>query len=1658
METRNNKKSLEQFQQETQDQFAKVNDMFQQLMNEFQTIKHDRNDGGSGPSGKLIVSGDAAKQYHKLQFPRFGGGDPTGWLYQASQYFEFQNVEPEEQVNLASIHLDGIALQWHRWVTKLKGPMTWAEFSQALLARFGPTDYENPGEALSRLKHTTTVAQYQESFEKLSHQVDGLPEDFLMSSYIGGLKDEVRLEVKMKKPRSLIDAMGLSRMAEEKLGLARKQAQPTRFSTTSYAGRLPSTDSAGILGPGPTNTLALPSPTPTRRISNTEAKARREKGLCYYCDEKYSPGHRCTKPQFFMIHDVAEDEGTPPATESPAADYSETQAEVSFHAITGKIKNKDVVVLIDGGSTHNFIDQSLVDRFGLIIDREVTFEVVVGNREKVLCPGRVNGLSLLIQGFTISTDFWVLPVAACSVVLGVQWLKTLGPVEIDYQELTIGFRLAGARHILQGLKASELQAVPDNELMGLQGLAYLLQIEPFGVTDPTEHVPCLAIRELLKKYDRVFQEPRGLPPVRFQDHHIPLMPNTRPVSSRPYRQPYYQKSEIEKQVRELLHQGLIRPSHSPFASPVLLVKKSDGTWRFCVDYRALNDITIKDKYPIPIRVHEQDVCKTAFRTHEGHYEFVVMPFGLTNAPATFQSLMNDLFRTHLRKFVLVFFDDILVYSRTLDDHLQHLSTVLEILAINRLYAKLTKCCFGVAKVNYLGHVISSSGVAVDQSKVKAVLDWPTPKNAKGVRGFLGLAGYYRKFIKNFGTMAAPLHKLVGNTPFYWDAVTEEAFQQLKKSLTTTPTLGLPDWSKVFTVECDASGVGIGAILTQQGRPIAYYSVPLEGSMLAWSTYEKEMLAIVKAVRKWRPYLLGRPFVVKTDHISLKYLLEQRVSTPAQARWLPKLMGYDFRVEYKKGVTNRGADALSRQAELNFLAVSHVTAAWWAELQQEVKQDTYYHDLPGCFSAKISSHLVQRDGVWFRGNVILLSPASSFIPKVLQHCHASSEGGHFGFHKTLARVKESFWWSGIKERVKKFIQECHICQRFKTESCRPAGLPSSNGYTVIMVVVDRLSKYAHFVLIRHPFTAATIAKEFISHVVKLHGIPSTIVSDRDKVFISSFWQALFKLQGTDLCLSSSYHPQTDGQTEVVNRTLEQYLRCFAGDRPKKWADWLPWAEFSYNTSTHSATKMTPFEAVYGRPPPRVLTYVPGTSKVQAVEELLIDRDKLLRDLRSNLMVARDRMKSKADLKRREVEFSVGDMVYLKLQPYRQTTMAFRLSAKVGPKFFGPYKVIERVGPVAYRLELPPDALIHNVFHVSLLKRCQGDPPTPVSSEVVSKDLPPTGPQPEAVLEERVVKKGKYRPKTEVLVQWKGFPREEATWETKWRFQKAYSDFHLEDKFMFSLNYNQKMCLYTFSISVPAALQLAALSVRTCSMLLGPIVSMAPSKKLWRRWWLDGEDNGGGGEDSRGCRGGDETVVVAYGGVGEDGGGGVISNWLLISCGTMWKFLFLVMMVLTRTRSEEDSRGPTNQSVAIGSASDMVPRSTRRRKRNATTTTDSNQPQVDPPKRRGPNLNLSATKYFENLHEGSKISLTMAGGTKGFVGRTATQFANECGIVICSVCPMNFHKWESAPADIKNLMYEKLQGKFNLLRTDRVFMGHVDFRHQQWKRTRGELSAH
>jgi hypothetical protein len=583
--------------------------------------------------------------------------------------------------------------------------------------------------------------------------------------------------------------------------------------------------------------------------------------------------------------------------------------------VSGYLKRQSVTVLIDTGSTNNFLDEDVAKRLSIPVEPCDQFEVKLADGRTLTCQGKCSRAKLLVQDQELRADFFLLPLGDYEVVLGIEWLRTLGDVLWNFSKLTMKFTLNGQRVTFRGKRGGSVTTVSSHRMERIlkkERQGYLLQLkhEEAEVSDQARP----EIESLLEEFEDIFSEPKTLPPKRAHDHHIPLLPGSAPTNVRPYRYPYFQKAEIEKIVKEMRDSGIIRPSVSPYSSPVLLVRKKDGSWRMCVDYRALNRITVKDKYPIPvidelldelggaqhfskldlrsgyhqIRVHEDDIQKTAFRTHDGHYEFLVMPFGLTNAPSTFQSLMNDIFRPYLRKFVLIFFYDILIYSSSMEDHLEHLRLVFTILREHSLFVKKSKCSFARAEVEYLGHIVSRDGMAADPSKIQAMVNWPMPKTIKALRGFLGLTGYYRKFVQDYGKISAPLTALLKKDAFQWNDVADEAFARLKWAMTTTPVLALPDFNKMFILECDASGLGIGAVLMQEGRPIAFTSKALSPLHLSLSVYDKEMLAIIHAVAKWRPYLIGRRFQIRTDHKSLKYILEQRISSMEQQKWVSKL--------------------------------------------------------------------------------------------------------------------------------------------------------------------------------------------------------------------------------------------------------------------------------------------------------------------------------------------------------------------------------------------------------------------------------------------------------------------------------------------------------------------------------------------------------------------------------------------------------------------------------------------------------------------------------------------------------------------------------------------------------------------------------------------------
>ena len=774
-----------------------------------------------------------------------------------------------------------------------------------------------------------------------------------------------------------------------------------------------------------------------------------------------------------------------------------------------------------------------------------------------------------------------------------------------------------------------------------------------------------------------------------------------------------------------------------------------------------------------------------------------MPFGLTNAPSTFQALMNQVLKPYLRKFILVFFDDILVYSGSHETHREHLKVVLETLRQHELLINRKKCSFEKEQLEYLGHIISAEGLAADPEKIQAMTHWPIPKDLKSLQGFLGLTGYYRRFVRNYGRIAWPLTQLLKKDDFKWDKEAQAAFEELKTAMTTVPVLAVPTFSKPFALETDASGKGIGAVLLQEGRPVAYMSQKLSERNQGKSVYERELMAIVLAIQKWRHYLLGQHFIVYTDQKSLKFLLDQRIGGEEQNKWVAKLMGYDFEIRYKVGSKNKVADALSRK--IQFSSLTTTVSVDWEGLEDEVQSDERLR----CIIQQIlqgrdppAGFALVNGKLRYKGRMVI-SKNSKWIPQILQEFHDSKVGGHSGHFRTYKRISGILYWEGMEKQILDYVRQCDVCQRNKHQNLLPAGLlqplpipenvwsdismdfigglPKALGRDSILVVVDRMTKYAHFFAVSHPYTAKEMAELFIKEVVRLHGFPTSIVSDRDRLFMSAFWAELFKEAGTKLKMTTAYHPQSDGQTEAVNKCVETYLRCLTGTKPKQGPKWLSWAEYWYDTNYHGSIKMTPFKALYGRDPP-ILQRGVGEANVDEVQLLMQERNQMLEELRVHLNKAQQRMKLYADKKRREVEFQPGDKVYLKIQPYRMKSLAKKINQKLSPRFYGPFEVLERIGQVAYKLQLPEQARVHPVFHVSLLKACiKPDTPSQNLPAALTEDWE-LQVQPEKVLAVR----RNNEDQLQILLKWQDLPEFENSWELASEIQQVFPSFHLEDK--------------------------------------------------------------------------------------------------------------------------------------------------------------------------------------------------------------------------------------------------------------------------------------
>src|SRR6202051_3891419 len=609
--------------------------------------------------------------------------------------------------------------------------------------------------------------------------------------------------------------------------------------------------------------------------------------------------------------------------------------------LVGLVDQHPVVVMVDSGSTGDFISDTYVSQHELHeyeYKHSKTVWLADGKQHTV---SRYVECQLDIGDMSQSIQLAVLPLIGHDIILGTTWLQRHNP-HINWSTGTVTVECNGKPFVLPQISEHSSRSIEVVSALQIKREVqkgeqlYLALVTPGASTSSDSKLSMSDnAKAIISEFKDVFPEdlPSGLPPKRDIDHRIDLVPGQAPPSRPTYRMSQPEMDELKKQLTELMDKGYVQESKSPYGAPVLFVKKKDGSMRMCVDYRALNKITIKNKYPLPridelldrllgakyfskidlragswqVRIAEEDVPKTAFRTRYGHYEFLVMPFGLTNAPATFMHLMQQTFREHLDDSVIVFIDDVLVYSKTKHEHEQHLRTVLQVLRDKQLYAKLSKCEFFQTEIGFLGHVINQYGIKMESSKVNAVTSWPPPKNIHELRSFLGLAGYYRRFVKDFSMIASPLSVLLHkDTKYEWGAGQEQAYTELKQAVSTAPILIIPDPHLPYTVVTDASGYAIGAALCQDHgnglQPCAFLSRKMNDHERNYAVHEQELLAIVHALREWRHYLLGNRITIITDHRSLQYLSTQDKLSARQTRWSEFLQQFDYDIKYRIHIT------------------------------------------------------------------------------------------------------------------------------------------------------------------------------------------------------------------------------------------------------------------------------------------------------------------------------------------------------------------------------------------------------------------------------------------------------------------------------------------------------------------------------------------------------------------------------------------------------------------------------------------------------------------------------------------------------------------------------------------------------------------------------------
>lgn len=1059
--------------------------------------------------------------------------------------------------------------------------------------------------------------------------------------------------------------------------------------------------------------------------------------------------------------------------------------------------------LLDSGAQANYISGKAMLTAGLQpYLKERSYELHVANGEQMPQESLIKHevlTTLDIQGHQWKGCLDVFGLAAHDIILGLPWLREINP-QINWEKGSISF---ANRNSTTGLKPTHRQRsmVDEKTINNMTSKKTQVASQPVDRAKQRNSLPTVQeqratpnIPKEYRKFEKLFLEetgPEALPKHQEWDHEIVLEKGAKP----PFL-PIYGLSEKELEalrdyIKVNLAKGFIRKSESPAGFPIIFVPKKNGKLRLCVDFRKLNDMTIKNRYPLPniaelrdrlahakiftaldlrgaynlIRMKKGEEWKTAFRTRYGHYEYTVMPFGLTNAPATCQALINNVLREHLDIFVIAYLDDILIYSKDEKEHTEHVQTVLTLLQQYALAVDPDKCKWHQEEVEFLGCMVGKNGVRMSEDKIKVVKEWPTPTTVKEIQSFLGFVNFNRQFIKNFSLITAPLTKLTRkDTKWNWTTQHDNAFQTLKQACVEPPVLIAFRSGEPLRFETDASDLALGMCAKQERdgkwHPIAYHSRKLTPPEENYDVHDKELLAIVVALEHWRIYAEScSELTIFSDHKNLTTFTTTKVLNRRQVRWSELLGRYKFKIIYTPGKDNGRADALSRRTDI--AGTKTVNNSSILQVQEDGSLGP----------AKYINNLTMRIGI---------DVPEELQEQIIRQHHDDTVHGHPGITRTLELIQRNYQFKNMKEKVHAYIDRCVSCKQNKHSTHAPygemqpmelptepwtdisidfvTGLPLSKdpvtelSYDAIMVIVDRFTKYAMMIPFRRDYTAVQLAHVLKDRLYRYHGIPKSIISDRDKLFTSNYWTTFLAEIGTQRKLSTAYHPQTDGQTERTNRTMKTYLKIYCNQKQDNWVALLPMAQMAYNNKTSEATGKTPYYANHGRHPNLFARTLPST-KAEAATQTVEEMKKTHKEMEERIQRAQAQSISHANKKRKTApQLKKGDKVYLHTKNLRTK----RPSKGLDHVKVGPFLISKQNGPVTYTLKLPPDAKIHPRFHISLLE--PANPETPLQQTFHYE----TEEENEYEVEKILAQRGNNHQK-EFLVKWLGYDHSESTWE-------------------------------------------------------------------------------------------------------------------------------------------------------------------------------------------------------------------------------------------------------------------------------------------------------